>query len=112
MLSVNLAVSVVVSLVGAANQYEIIEWAFLGSGFRVASTLGNPTYLGAYSMVNILIGAGLIAHSWRARQPTESREASRRRRRRAARQRSTEFDYVPWLMGFWLFAIAVDLWAL
>ena len=112
--SVNLAVSLVVSLLGVGNQYELIEWNILGTGLgRVASTLGNPTYVGAYSMVNILIAVGMIAHSWRGRQPAEARESSRRRRRRrGARQRSAGFDYVPLLMTFWLFAIAVDLWAL
>jgi O-antigen ligase len=113
LLSANLAVSVVVALVGLAGQNDLIDWRILGSGSRVESTLGNATYVGAYSMVNILIAGGLIAHTWRERRPVEGREtARRRRRRRGDRRRSTGTDYVPLLMGFWLFAIVVDLWAL
>jgi O-antigen ligase len=111
--SVNLGASALASLLGIGNHYDVISSNILGATGRIESTLGNATYVGAYTMVNILIGAGMIAHSWRGRQPPERRESSRRRRRRRrARQRSTGFDYVAWLMGFWLFAIAVDLWAL
>ena len=36
----------------------------LGSSQRIESTLGNATYVGAYTMVNAMIGVGLIVHSF------------------------------------------------
>ena len=107
--SVNLAVSMVVALLGVANQYELINWAILGSGTRQVSTLGNATYVGAYSMVNILIAAALMGHSWRDRAPQVDPGRAARRRRRSPPRTAPSVDYPPMLMAFWFTAMVTNV---
>ena len=63
--SVNLACSAVVCAAGLAHHYGVVTTGLVASPLddRMASTLGNATYLGAYAMVNVLIGVALIVQS-------------------------------------------------
>lgn len=117
-LSINLAVSVVASLLGLAQNFNLFELGILGGSARIESTLGNATYVGAYTMVNILVALGLIAHSWGRTMPQPSVQASpgpspraARRRRRRSRQRARQtgdIDWLPYLRVFWISAIIME----
>ena len=114
--TVNLAVSAVLSALGLGQHFETFSFDFLGSSTRIESTLGNATYVGAYTMVNSIVGAGLILQSLgiHAVPPAtagRSRAAARQRRRRPAQQ-NAEFNYMPWLRLLWGVAILINLWAL
>ena len=110
--SANLAVSMVVALLGIGNHYGAISIDVLGGSGRIESTLGNATYVGAYAMVNILIATAMMGHSWRDRAPQADLGRAARRRRRPARQRASSVDYRPLLMAFWITATVINLWAL
>lgn len=115
--SVNLGFSVVVSLLGAAKMYDLVDWIWLGSGIRVESTLGNATYVGAYAMVNIFLALAMIAHTWRELSTSDADHQAvggraARRRKRSSRRSEPDFDYSPVFMSLWLSAILVNLWAL
>lgn len=119
--SVNLGVSLFASILGLGHNFNILDSGILGTDARIESTLGNATYVGAYTMVNILVALGLIALSWRqsdSSQPQETSRAAasragRRRRRRASRQsQGTNFDWLPFARAFWLTAVVLELWTL
>ena len=67
---VNLAVCAAVSALGLGQHYGVLNSAVLNSPVlasedRIASTLGNPTYLGIYTLISALLGIGLLWH-WAA----------------------------------------------
>ena len=117
LLSVNLGVSAIVSLLGLGQHFDVLNSGILDSGNRITSTLGNATYVGAYTVVNSLVGIGLIVQSFGGRltsvvdTSSESR-AARRRRARRSRRRTQAFDAVPWLRTLWALAIIANMWAL
>ena len=118
LLNFNLAVSLVMALLGVAQRYgvglgAISYFNFLQATARVDITLGNPTYIGAYMLVNILIGLGLLSQSFQAPPESETSPAleRRRRRRRRARTHPTRFAF-DWWQLFWLTTIALDFWVL
>ena len=113
LLNVNLAVSAVVALIGVAQQNDVgVPFLdFLEVKPRVDSTLGHPAWLGAYMLVNVLVGLGLLAFSTqRDRAPQATGRAARSRRRRMART-SLDSSLVWWRL-FWLSAVVIDLWVL
>lgn len=59
---VNLAVCGVVAVLGLGQYYGLVNSAALAAEDRIASTLGNPTYLGAYMLLSALLGIGLLCH--------------------------------------------------
>ena len=123
LLGINLGVSMTASMLGLGQNFDILDSSILGiASSRISSTLGNATYVGAYTMVNIFAALGMIAYSLKQGK-TEQREvisraassrAARRRRRRASGQRrqATEFDWRPYLRAFWLSSIVINLWVL
>lgn len=112
----NLAVGAVVSALGVGHHFGVFTMDILGSSQRIESTLGNATYVGAYTMVNAMIGLGLIIHSFEKPEVEPSvdvrRRATRRRQRRVAEQVGWSLDLTTWLRLFWLVAVAINLWAL
>ena len=116
--TVNLAVAALVSVLGMSQFYGAIDSQLLVDLYRVASTLGNPAYMGAYAMVNVLIGLGLIIQSFgrpREEVPEQVRppgRMSRADRRRRARRGNRQFNYLPYLRVFWLLAAILCLWCL
>ena len=115
-LTANLVVGAVVSALGVGHHFDVFTLDILGSSQRIESTLGNATYVGAYTMVNAMIGLGLILHSFEKPDVEPSvevrRRASRRRQRRVAEQGGWSLDLTTWLRLFWLVAVAINLWAL
>ena len=117
LLSVNLGVSAIVSLLGLGQHFDVLNSGILDSGNRITSTLGNATYVGAYTVVNSLVGIGLIVQSFGGRltsavDTSSGSRAARRRRARRSRRRTQAFDAVPWLRTLWTLAIIANMWAL
>ena len=125
--TVNLAVCMIVSFLGINQHYGIFDMSNFGvrPTDRIESTLGNATYVGAYTMVNALIALSLIFHSLRTerangygeRQPNRDIPQSRTARRRRGRERQSaparaSFDYLPWLQSVWVLSFMLNLWAL
>ena len=114
--TVNLTIGAVVSALGLAHHFDVYSMDILGSSQRIQSTLGNATYVGAYTMVNAMIGVGLIVYSF-VRPDIEPsvevrRRASRRRQRRVEEQGGWSLDLTTWLRLLWVVAVIVNLWAL
>ena len=119
--TINLALCAVVSLIGLADYFGIKDVAWLGESNRVSSTLGNPTYLAAYTLISCLIGLGLILQSFEprtlerggpGRAPRGARRTpSRRRRQTTGETRPRAGDHL-WLRAFWLLAVLLGFWAL
>ena len=124
--TVNLVVCMIASFLGINQHYAIFNMEGFGilSADRIESTLGNATYVGAYTMVNALIALSLIVHSLgsqmqggggeRAEQAPQSRTARRRRRgrERQTAPAGTAFNYIPWLQSVWVLSLMLNLWAL
>ena len=113
--TVNLTVGGLVSLLGVGQYYALFDSVALGSASRITSTLGNATYMGAYAMVNAMIGFSLILHSLGRHEPERPQQPAGRRaarRRRRARRNESDFNYLPWLRAFWILAVLLNLWAL
>ena len=111
LLNFNLGVSAFMGLLGLGQHYQfgpiVDQLTYLKATTRLDITLGNATYVGAYMMVNVLIGLGFLARSFlRPAMPTPSRSAGRRRSRR--RRRPTEEQGISpemvWL-ALWIGAI-------
>ena len=113
LLSFNLLVSLVMALMGVALVLgrELPVYDFLDTGRRIGITLGNPTYIGAYMLVNALIGIGLLAQSF-VERPVKGNVPATRRRRRRRRRRNEGFTESPlfWWRVFWSVTVALDLW--
>ena len=113
-LNLSLLTGVVMALMGAAVMvgWELPVYDFLEAGQRITLTLGNPTYVGAYMLINALIGTGLLLDSFTVRTPEGrgSAAAGRRRRRRTERPGAGTASTVLWWRLFWAAAVALSLW--
>ena len=114
--TLNLGVCGLVSFLGLGQHYGLFDSVLLQEvEARVGSTLGNATYLASYTMVNVIIGLGLLCHSFIRQGPEQSGQRRIRRaesRRRRQRRAGPTFDYRPWLRPLWALAILLCLWAL
>lgn len=120
--TVNLAVCGAASALGLARYYEITDWALatVREG-RIESLLGNATFLGAYTVVSLLIGLGMLLQSFGGGRtpsaPQERRAAGNRaaRRSRRARDRADAgigFEALPWLRALWAASALLAFWAM
>ena len=117
LLTVNLAICAVVSALGLGQRYGLFDSPLLGDLERITSTLGNATYLGAYTLISALTGIGLLWHSFAPRdaepaQPQNLNPGQRRRRQRRGRGPRFRLDYVLGQRAFWVLAILLSLWAM
>ena len=86
--AINLGLCALVAALGLAQYYGLLNSPALASEGRVAGTLGNPTYLGAYALISALAGAGAAYHYAAAKRRTAATDGSspaapeRRRRQR------------------------------
>ena len=114
--TVNIAIGAVVSGLGLGHHFDVFSMDILGSSQRIESTLGNATYVGAYTMVNAMIGVGLIVHSFVKPDIEPSvevrRRATRRRQRRVEEQGGWSLDLTTWLRLLWAASVVINLWAL
>lgn len=95
----SLAAGAAVCVWGLLAYYGIFDQP--GANGRLSTTLGNPTYLGAYLSINALIGIGLLAQSYR--------QAAASALEAAPTQRNLALGC---LRAFWLLAVVLSLWAL
>ncbi len=123
LLNFNLGVSFLLGLLGIAQHQDIGFFSFLAQGARVDITLGNPTYVGAYMLVNMMVALGFLGRSLAGPReteervvtpPKESRAAERRRRRGRTRRRTADqrpLFVVPEAVwrGFWAVVVVVNL---
>ena len=118
LLNANLAVGLVMALIGLDQHFDrglLPIYEFLETTARIDITLGNPTYVGAYMLVNVLIGLGLLCQSYVSapEQGASPAAEKRRRRRRGRRARAETLDYslILWRL-FWAITIALGIWML
>ena len=114
-LNLSLLIGVVMALMGAAVMvgWELPVYDFLEADQRTELTLGNPTYVGAYMLINALIGTGLLLDSFRHRTSEGQRNAAasrRGRRRRTERPNVGTTSNLLWWRVFWAVAAGLSLW--
>lgn len=123
LLSAHLAVCVIVTLMGIAQYYGAVSTNYLVAiDDRIASTIGNPTFLAAYLTFNILIALILIAQSLadnppgdRQAQPEPNPARNRRRRRRSETASAAGVSprtLITALQTFWLASLMLNIWVL
>ena len=114
-LNLGLGVGVVLAMVGLA-QSEGIELApYIQAQRRVYSLLGNPTYVGSYMLICIMVAGAFLAHSYcnspvesvPRPQPRERQQLGGRRRRRARERQALPTLSPPAWAGAWLSAIGL-----
>lgn len=120
LLNVNLAVSLAMSLMGLVQHYQIHALAprYLKETSRLDVTLGNPTFVGAFMMVNAAIAAGFLAQSLASNRQAASRPelAVRGRRPRRATRRPARGEAYPADLGLWMWrlfwatTLVLDIW--
>lgn len=115
-LNINLAVALFIALMGLDLYYDVglvPTYAVLSEGQRLAATLGNPTYLGGYMLVNVLVALAFLGNAIAAdREPISQTVSARRRRRRRGEQRSNQDPMRVWWQVFWTLVVVFTLWAL
>ena len=115
-LNVNLAVGLVMGLLGVSQIAGLDLLAYLEDAPRISITLGNATYVGAYTLVNALIATAFLAHSFaaprgnRAASPERLERRGRRGRRQQAESQQPSWASADTLMrAFWVSVILLDM---
>ena len=108
LLNANLGVSLLVTLIGLAQRYDIGVLWYLQTTERLGITFGNATYVGAYTLVN-----GLIALAFLARPIRSSPDTSQGRVARAKKMRNRErrHSFLRWRV-FWATTAGLNFWVL
>lgn len=108
----NIGVSIIMGLLGLIQYFDVGTLKYLQSTTRLEITLGNPTYVGGYMMVNVFIAMALLTRSFIPRRESEAapRSTERRRHRRARRRESESrgVSTVNILRAYWFGAILLD----
>ena len=61
LLNLNLGVSLIVALLALSQHYANVDFSlFASSPYRESASFGNPTYLGAYMLVNVILALGFL----------------------------------------------------
>lgn len=97
LLNVNIAVSVVVSLMALLQYFGVYVFKFMSSAEFLDATVGNPRWLGNYVAINVLIALGFLTHS--LFQPKVESLMSTHR---------WWTEMATWWKGFWVVAIVLD----
>ena len=119
LLNVNLAVGTTMALLGLSERFAfgpvIDTFSFLAgpqgaSSARLGITLGNPTYVGAYFLVNSIIAVGMLGYSYlRPRDSSASRAVGRRRRQSRGAEADSVVSTEVLLRVFWALAAVLGL---
>ena len=120
LLNFNLGISLVIAVLAVAQHYSVSAAVPLFDCLRppqivdrVEGCLGNSAYLGAYMLVNILIGLAILSQSLQGRPEPRGSPAQRSRRRRRRRRPTVARDSsANWWRLFWVTTIALDFWVL
>ena len=77
LLNFNLSASVAVGLIAIAQRLDFLLLGYVGPFERLESTLGNPSYTGAYLVMNVFVAMGFLGWSLlrEGDRPTPSRHA-------------------------------------
>ncbi len=113
LLNVNLVVSVVMGLLGLSQHFDLGILAYLETGKRLDITLGNPTYVGGYMLVNVLIALGFLGRSYLGAPRPDVMPTRRRRRARSRRAagRGEGFSGLEFAI-FWVAAALLSVFIL
>ena len=114
-LNLGLAVGVVLAMVGLAQSEGIELTPYIQAQRRVYSTLGNPTYVGTFMLICVLVAGAFLAHSYcntpaetaPRPQPRERRRPRGRGRRRTRVRQASPTLSPPMWAGAWLAAIGL-----
>ncbi len=120
LLNVNLAVGMFMALLGLSERFGFgpvtDTFSFLAGGSdRLGITLGNPTYVGAYFLVNAIIAAGMLGRSFLrpsdapAPRAAAGTRAGRRRGRGSREEADSLVSTVALLRVFWALAAILGL---
>ena len=119
LLNVNLAVGTTMALLGLSERFAfgpvIDTFSFLAgpqgaSSARLGITLGNPTYVGAYFLVNSIIAVGMLGYSYlRPRDSSAPRAVGRRRRQSRRAEADSVVSTEVLLRVFWALAAVLGL---
>ena len=120
LLNVNLAVGMFMALLGLSERSGfgpvIDAFSFLAGGSeRLGVTLGNPTYVGAYFLVNAIIAAGMLGRSFLrpsdapATRAAAGTRAGRRRGRGSREEADSLVSTEALLRVFWALAVLLGL---
>ena len=119
LLNFHLLVGTIIALMGAALVlgWNLPVYGFLEKGQRISVTLGNPTYLGAFMLVNALIGAGFLVSSFTGapagqESPAAPQPRSRRRRKERELNARLVISVLLWQRLFWGASVFLSLWLL
>ena len=121
LLGFHLAVGLLVALIAVARsaglEPPLFGWIPEPLAPRIAATLGNPTFLGAYLLVNVVLALGFLARSLiPAAGPRHGAKGSRRNKRRGRKRppagaRTRPSSVWPGRLFHGLSAV-IGLWAL
>ena len=107
LLSVNIFASIIVCLIGIlqySGNHSLIPFPFVvnPSNGRVESTLGNATYVGAFSVVNIYVALALILANYKLPilRPLPDRTRKTRRNQRSS-SNTRQYGYI-WKLSTYL----------
>ena len=119
LLNVNLAVGTTMALLGLSERFAfgpvIDTFPFLAGpqgapSARLGVTLGNPTYVGAYFLVNSIIAVGMLGYSYlRPRDSSAPRAVGRRRRQSRGAAADSVVSTEVLLRVFWALAAVLGL---
>ena len=119
LLNVNLAVGTTMALLGLSERFAfgpvIDTFSFLAGpqgapSARLGITLGNPTYVGAYFLVNSIIAVGMLGYSYlRPRDSSAARAVGRRRRQSRGAEADSVVSTEVLLRVFWALAAVLGL---
>ena len=119
LLNVNLGVGTTMALLGLSERFAfgpvIDTFSFLAgpqgaSSARLGITLGNPTYVGAYFLVNSIIAVGMLGYSYlRPRDSSAARAVGRRRRQSRRAEADSVVSTEVLLRVLWALAAVLGL---
>lgn len=114
--SLNLGIASIISVIGLGQYYGLLDPYFPDELYHyptsyLKSTLGNAGFMGTYTMVNSILGLGLVLHSFYRRRQTELRFPEHFNSTTFKKLRS-KLTMLYILQGFWLLSSILCLWAL
>ena len=112
LLNVNLGISLLMSGLGLAQLSGIPVLVYLSNAQRLDITLGNPTYVGAYMLVNVLVAMGFLGGSLMT-GPLQAATGPPVRKRRRGRGRAARADEpsrgIWWVFLAWVAAVLLSV---
>ena len=114
-LNFNLAIGLIMGLLGIAQLNDLDLFGYLGSLNRLVITLGNATFVGAYMLVNALIALAFLSLSFTSTKvepenlPIRGGRRSRRADARARANQGLSISSVTLIRAFWILVILLDL---